>query len=401
MNRSDAVGSGSFVSRSQQLWIYRIAAIAVKGLFEAMEKEEMDQQENVGEKPPINNDSVGSHAINKEAARDLKQRRRNHHSSEFYTRGILKGDRTVLAQAITLIESSRKEQMEVARRIIEHCLPFSGNSLRIGISGVPGVGKSTFIESLGMKLAGAGRKPAVLTVDPSSERSGGSIMGDKIRMETLANCENVFVRPSPSGNTLGGVTRHTREITILCEAAGFDTIFIETLGVGQSETAVHGMVDFFLLLMLAGAGDELQGMKRGIMERADAIIINKADGNNLRNAEIARNAYQNALHLFPLPESGWKPRVLTCSAQNHEGIDQVWEMILEYMHLTQKNGYFSKNRRNQRKYWMHETIDQLLKEYFYQTDAMKEQLKMYEKKVREGKMSSYLAARDLLAFFHK
>ena len=366
-----------------------------------MEKEASGHSNYTDNLSSMSNKSESTYAINKEAARSFIKRRGNPYSSEYYSTGILKGDRTILAQAITLIESSRDEHLELARHIIEQCLPFSGNSLRIGISGVPGVGKSTFIESLGMKIAGAGRKPAVLTVDPSSERSGGSILGDKTRMETLANRENAFVRPSPSGNTLGGVTRHTREITVLCEAAGFDTIFIETVGVGQSESAVHGMVDFFLLLMLAGAGDELQGMKRGIMERADALIINKADGDHIRDAGIARNAYQNALHLFPLPESGWEPRVLTCSSQNHEGIDQVWEMILEYMHLTQNNGYFTQNRRNQRKYWMHETIDQLLKEYFYQTDRVKKQLKIYENKVLEGKTSSYLAARDLLAFFHQ
>ena len=334
--------------------------------------------------------------INEEALRKFRRKRKPKYTLDQYVDGILNGDRTMLGQAITLIESSLGEHMEMAQKIIERCLPYAGESLRIGITGVPGVGKSTFIEALGTKITGSGHKLAVLAVDPTSERTGGSILGDKTRMEKLAGDPKTFIRPSPSGDSLGGVARKTREAVVLCEAAGFDTIFIETVGVGQSETSVHSMVDFFLLLMLAGAGDELQGIKRGIMEMADAIAITKADGPNSEKAEMARSEYQKALHLFPPPESGWTTRVLTCSALNDQGIDQVWETIHEYIHFTRQNGYFTKNRRQQAKYWMYETINQILKDHFYQSDTIKEWLPQFEQQVLEGRTSSFMAARRLL-----
>ena len=340
-------------------------------------------------------------SINKEAAKRFRRKKGVKHSLEQYVNGILEGDRTILGQAITLIESSLGEHMEMAQQIIERCLPYAGNSIRIGITGVPGVGKSTFIESLGTKITESGQKLAVLAVDPTSGRTGGSIMGDKTRMEKLAADENAFIRPSPSGNSLGGVARKTREAVVLCEAAGFNNIFIETVGVGQSETSVHSMVDFFLLLMLAGAGDELQGIKRGIMEMADAIAITKADGNNVQKAEMAKKEYQKALHLFPLPESGWETRVLTCSARFNLGIDEVWETIHEFINYTKNNGHFEQNRSEQAKYWMYETINQILRDNFYQTDYIRNQLEKYENEVLEGKMSSFMAAKDLLNQYYK
>ncbi|MFW5944104.1 MAG: methylmalonyl Co-A mutase-associated GTPase MeaB [Bacteroidota bacterium] len=335
-------------------------------------------------------------SINREAAKRFRRVRRCKYSLDQYVKGIMKGDRTILGQAITLIESSRGEHKEMAQHIIERCLPYAGNSIRIGITGVPGVGKSTFIESLGTKITHSGRKLAVLAVDPTSERTGGSIMGDKTRMEKLAADENAFIRPSPSGDSLGGVARKTRETIVLCEAAGFNTIFIETVGVGQSETSVHSMVDFFLLLMLAGAGDELQGIKRGIMEMADAIAITKADGNNVRKAEMAQKEYLKALHLLPPRDSGWETRVLTCSAQFSRGIDEVWETILEYINYTSNNGYFTNNRNKQAKYWMYETINQILRDNFYQTTFIRDQLPQYEDEVLKGNISSFMAAKALL-----
>lgn len=357
---------------------------------------EKDRKKNPESALNVNKGVERPSSINKEAAKRFRRKRGARYSADQYVKGILEGDRTILGQAITLIESSRGEDMEMARQIVEKCLPYAGNSIRIGITGVPGVGKSTFIESLGIKITGAGNKLAVLAVDPTSERTGGSILGDKTRMEKLAADEKAFIRPSPSGDSLGGVARKTRETVILCEAAGFNTIFIETVGVGQSGTSVHSMVDFFLLLMLAGAGDELQGIKRGIMEMADLIAITKADGKNEQKAEMARKEYERALHLFPPPESGWETRVLTCSALFDQGIDKVWETIWEFVGFTKNNGYFMKNRKEQAKYWMYETINQILKDNFYQTDFIKDQLTKYENEVLEGKMSSYMAAKQLI-----
>src|SRR6056297_2233743 len=335
-------------------------------------------------------------SINEHALRKFRKRRKPQYTLEQYVDGILNGDRTMLGQAITLIESSRGEHMEMAQQIIERCLPYSGDSLRIGITGVPGVGKSTFIEALGTKITTSGHKLAVLAVDPTSERTGGSILGDKTRMEKLAADPKTFIRPSPSGDSLGGVARKTRETIILCEAAGFDTLFIETVGVGQSETSVHSMVDFFLLLMLAGAGDELQGIKRGIMEMADAIVINKADGQNIRKAEQAKNEYQNALHLFPPTPSGWIPKVLTCSSLVKTGIDEVWKVINEFIEKQKSNKFFALKRKEQAKYWMYESINESLKNNFYQQDNIKNKLKLFEDNVLQGKMNSFLAARMLL-----
>lgn len=313
-----------------------------------------------------------------------------------YFDGIRKGDRTLLSRAITLIESQLPASQELAQEIIGRCIPFSGKSLRIGITGVPGVGKSTLIEALGGKLTASGEKLAVLAIDPSSQRTGGSILGDKTRMETLANDPNAFIRPSPSAGTLGGVARKTREIMVLCEAAGFSVIFIETVGVGQSETAVHSMVDFFLLLMLAGAGDELQGIKRGIMEMADLIAITKADGDNVRASERAAREYRNALHLFPPARSGWTPDVLTLSSVKKTGLDPLWAKLESYVELVRNNGYFETNRREQLRHWMQETIRDTLISDFYQRKDIQKRYKEVEKAVTDGKISPFAGARSLL-----
>ena len=310
--------------------------------------------------------------------------------------GILEGNRTVLSQAITLIESSKSEQQELGENILEDCLEQTGNSLRIGITGVPGVGKSTFIEALGSYLVEQGKKLAVLTVDPSSSRSKGSILGDKTRMPELSSHKNAYIRPSPTGGALGGVARKTRESMLLCEAAGFNVIFIETVGVGQSETAVHSMVDFFLLLMLAGAGDELQGIKRGIMEMADLIAINKADQKNRSKAVQARLEYKNALSLFPPHESGWEPPVLTCSALENRGITDLWEEVESYVEHAKKSGHFESKRSEQSVYWFYESIDSQLKDRFYQNPTVMKRIPELEKEVKEGKISSFKAAKTLL-----
>ncbi len=316
-----------------------------------------------------------------------------------YVGGILEGNITLLSKAVTLVESSKPGHQVIAQEIIVRCLSHSGNSVRIGITGVPGVGKSTFIEALGKKITAAGGKLAVLAIDPSSERSRGSILGDKTRMEELAGDKNAYIRPSPSAGSLGGVARKTRETIILCEAAGFDHIFIETVGVGQSETAVHSMSDFFLLLMLAGAGDELQGIKRGIMEMADLIAINKADGNNADKAKMAKIQYQNALHLFPPKESDWVPKVQTCSALSEMGIAEIWDKVEEYRKLTVQNGYFAGKRNAQSSFWMHETIQEQMKRAFYQHPEMKEKIKEFENKVLSSEMSSFVAAGKLLEIY--
>jgi LAO/AO transport system kinase len=335
-------------------------------------------------------------SINPRIADRLKKTKRKKYSVEDYVKGILDGDRGILSQAITLIESSKFEHQKIAQEIIEKCLPFSGKSIRIGVTGVPGAGKSTFIEAFGKHVTNQGNKLAVLAIDPSSERSKGSILGDKTRMEELSVDPNAYIRPSPSAGSLGGVARKTRESLILCEAAGFDTILIETVGVGQSETAVHSMVDFFLLIKIAGAGDELQGIKRGIMEMADLISINKADGNNVHKAQLARVQFENALHLFPKSPSGWSPKVLTCSAIEKKGIDDIWNSILDYCSHTQHNGYFEQRRREQAKYWMYETINEQLKDGFYQMQLIKDQIPEFEQKVKNDEMSSFVAAFKLL-----
>lgn len=314
-----------------------------------------------------------------------------------YVEGILKGNVTILSQAVTLVESLRPEHQQIAQEVIEKCLPYTGNSMRIGISGVPGAGKSTSIDVFGLHvLERSGGKLAVLAIDPSSERSKGSILGDKTRMEKLSVQPNVFVRPSPSAGSLGGVARKTRETIVLCEAAGYDKIFVETVGVGQSETAVHSMVDFFLLIQLAGTGDELQGIKRGIMEMADGIIINKADGNNVEKAKLAATQFRNALHLFPAPESGWTPQVLTYSGFYNIGVKEVWDMVYNYMDFVHANGYFEYRRNEQSKYWMYETINEHLRDSFYNNPKIAAMLPMKEREVLGGMETSFVAAKDLL-----
>ena len=317
-----------------------------------------------------------------------------------YVEGILRGDVTVLSRAVTLLESMLPEHQAMAQEVVEKCLPHSGNSLRVGITGVPGAGKSTSIDSFGMHLlSNTDRKLAVLAVDPSSERSKGSILGDKTRMERLSAHHRAFIRPSASAGSLGGVARKTREAIILCEAAGYDTVFVETVGVGQSETAVYSMVDFFLLIQIAGAGDELQGIKRGIMEMADGIVINKADGDNVDEARRAAVHYRNALQLFPMPASGMRPQVQTYSGFFDLDIDKVWNMIDAYVAKVKENGWFDERRRYQQKFWMYETIDEQLKSRFYNTRGMQEVLSRYEWLLLQGKMTSFAAAGKVLDFF--
>lgn len=339
-------------------------------------------------------DNINS--INKKSASEFKKLKRKMLPVEEYVKGIKNGNITVLSRAITLVESSKKEHQQIAQEIINKCLPSNGNSFRIGITGVPGVGKSTFIETYGMYLIKKGKKIAVLAVDPSSKRSGGSILGDKTRMEKLSAEKNAFIRPSPSSGSLGGVAMKTAETVVLCEAAGFDTIFIETVGVGQSETAVSSMTDFFMLLMLAGAGDELQGIKRGIMEMADLIVINKADGENINAATRAKTEYQNALHLFPPAASGWNPKVITASAEEGTGISEIDCLLNDHLNFTKKNNYFLEKRNKQAKYRMYETINEELKNRFYGNEKISEKLKKAEKQILKGEISPYAAAFKIL-----
>jgi LAO/AO transport system kinase len=340
-------------------------------------------------------------SINPDVLTKSGRKRRNKYSVDEYVAGIFSGNRTILSQAITLVESSLPEHYDAAQAIIEKCLPYSANSIRIGITGVPGAGKSTFIETFGLHITGEGRKLAVLTIDPSSEKTKGSILGDKTRMELLSIHPDAFIRPTPAAGTLGGVARKTRETIILCEAAGFDTILVETVGVGQSETAVHSMVDFFLLLMLAGAGDELQGIKRGIIEMADIIAITKADGPNKLIAEGARVSFQNALHLFPAKSSKWKPEVLTCSALKDSGINELWESIMEYFAFTRKSGYFEELRKQQEVIRMHSTIIEYLNSSFYNQEEVKLLRPELERLLYEGSITSYKAAVLLLDKYFK
>lgn len=331
---------------------------------------------------------------------NFRRVRRRQFTVDEFVDGILAGNITILSQAVTLVESNLLEHQEIAQQIIERCLPYSGKSIRIGITGVPGAGKSTSIDTFGMHLCKQGRKLAVLAIDPSSERSGGSILGDKTRMEQLSHEPNAFIRPSPSAGSLGGVARKTRETIILCEAAGFDTVFVETVGVGQSETAVHSMVDFFLLIQLSGTGDELQGIKRGIMEMADAIVINKADGDNVPKANLAASHFRNALQLFPPTDSGWKPPVLTYSGFYGLGIKEIWDMIDEYRHFVQDSGYFYEKRQKQAKWWMYESINEALKNSFYNNPTVKGEIPLTEKQILSDQLSSFVGAQKLLdAYF--
>ena len=322
-------------------------------------------------------------------------------TSELIT-GILNHNNVALSRAITLVESTNINHFSKANEVINGCLPYANNSIRIGITGVPGVGKSTFIEAFGLHLTNLGKKVAVLAVDPSSTISHGSILGDKTRMEELVKDKNAYIRPSASGEMLGGVARKTREAIVLCEAAGYEIIIIETVGVGQSETAVHSMVDFFLLLKISGAGDELQGIKRGIMEMADAIIINKADGDNIRKANLAKTEFNRALHMFPAKSSGWQPQVATCSSITKEGIDAVWTTISNYLELTKTNNFFDENRQEQNQYWMLETINEKIKNNFYTNPSVISQLDKLKIAVHKNEISPFAAAQSLLeTYFEK
>lgn len=345
------------------------------------------------EQPPV---------VNPYLSRFLKKRP-TQMSADQFVEGIFAGNTTILSQAITLIENSLPENRALAQTIIQRCQERSNQikSMRIGITGVPGAGKSTFIEAFGGLLTSKGHKLAVLAIDPSSEKSKGSILGDKTRMETLCNDPKAFIRPSPSAGSLGGVARKTRETVILCEAAGYDVIFIETVGVGQSEIAVHSMSDFFLLLMLSGAGDDLQGIKRGVMEMSDLIAITKADGTNVDKASMARALYANALHLFPPTESGWVPTALTSSAVNKTGLTEILDKIYEYFELVQGNGYYQRKRREQSRFWMYESINESLKNSFYENPMVEKLLPEYEQAVLDGKFESFAAATELFEKFQE
>ncbi|MDF1868269.1 MAG: methylmalonyl Co-A mutase-associated GTPase MeaB [Saprospiraceae bacterium] len=333
------------------------------------------------------------------AKRQFKNKRQK--SISEYVEGILKGDRFLLSQAITLVESTRKKHQQLAAEIVEKCMPHSGESIRMGITGTPGVGKSTFIESFGLHLISQSRKTAVLAIDPTSQLSKGSILGDKTRMEKLSAHPDAFIRPSPTGGSLGGVARKTRETILLCEAAGFDSILVETVGVGQSEVAVHSMVDFFLLLLLPGAGDELQGIKRGIVEMADLIAVNKSDGDREKLAKAAKREYRNALHLFPPKESGWIPKVVTCSGLSGLGIEDIWSIVVDYKTLTRKNQFFVNHRNSQLKQWLFDTIDDRMKQLFFDNALVKAHLDRVENAVLSKKMSFSNGANILIDLFRE
>ena len=334
--------------------------------------------------------------VNIDSISKIKQNRKKQPSSDELISAILKGNITSLSQAITLVESKNVLHLEKANTVLKVCLPHANQSVRIGITGVPGVGKSTFIEAFGSYLTSIGKRVAVLAVDPTSSITKGSILGDKTRMEDLVKDKNAFIRPSPSGQSLGGVARKTRETIILCEAAGFDTIIIETVGVGQSEIAVHSMVDFFLLLKLAGAGDELQGIKRGIIEMADAIAINKADGDNLKAAKLAKVEFNRALHLYPEKESQWQPKVTLCSAIKNEGIEAIHKIIADYLSITQKNNYFNEKRSEQNKFWLLQTIEEQLKSDFFTNAIIKKELEKQLNLIETNKTTPFAAADYLL-----
>ncbi|MDN3595063.1 methylmalonyl Co-A mutase-associated GTPase MeaB [Zunongwangia endophytica] len=342
-----------------------------------------------------------SENVSDSAAERIKNLRKRKQNTTTLLQQLLNGNKTALGKAITLVESNQVKHQQQASEIIEGALASAGKSIRIGITGVPGVGKSTFIETFGSHLLKLGKKVAVLAVDPSSSISKGSILGDKTRMENLVKENHAFIRPSPSGDSLGGVARKTRESIILCEAAGFDVILIETVGVGQSETTVHSMTDFFLLLKLAGAGDELQGIKRGIMEMADAIVINKADGENLKPAKNAKLEFKRALQLYPAKGSTWKPEVLMSSALYNEGIAAVWDLIESFEKNTKKNGYFEQNRKQQSKFWLLQTINEQLKQSFYQNPEIKVALEEQLQEIFDQKTTPFIAAKQLLEKYSK
>ncbi|WP_290698020.1 methylmalonyl Co-A mutase-associated GTPase MeaB [Lacinutrix sp.] len=343
------------------------------------------------------NDGIPNPEITSDnAISKIKESRKQKKSTNDLVKAILNGNITALSQAITLVESKNAKHLEQANAVIKACLPHANKSVRIGITGVPGVGKSTFIEAFGSYLTSIGKTVAVLAVDPSSSLTKGSILGDKTRMEDLVKDKNAFIRPSPSGTSLGGVARKTRESIILCEAAGFNTIIIETVGVGQSETAVHSMVDFFLLLKLAGAGDELQGIKRGIIEMADAIAINKADGDNAKRAKLAKVEFNRALHMYPIKASKWQPKVVTCSAIKNDGIEGIYTMITNYLKLTTENDYFYSKRNEQNKFWLIQTIEEQLKSDFFSNTEIKKELQIQLKHIENNETTPFVAAEYLL-----
>lgn len=321
------------------------------------------------------------------------------YSTEEYLSAIRAGNNMMLSQGITLIESKNSQHNDKAQEIIKACLPYSGNSIRLGITGTPGVGKSTFIDNIGLKLLEKGFKVAVLAVDPSSQISKGSILGDKTRMENLSVQSNVFIRPSAAGDSLGGVARKTREAIILCEAAGYDFVIVETVGVGQSETAVHSMTDFFLLLLLPNSGDELQGIKRGVMEMADLIAINKADGEAMKSAKLAQKQCRNGLHLFPPKGNDWEAKALTCSALNDIGVDKIIAQIFSYKKITESNYYWLENRKAQAKYWLDESITSHLKLLFQSNEKVRAHYQKVEKKVINGEITPFKAAEELINIF--
>jgi LAO/AO transport system kinase len=320
---------------------------------------------------------------------------------EFYVKGVLSRDRRILSKTITLIESTLPAHQTLSQKLIDLLLPYTGNAVRLGITGVPGVGKSTFIETFGMHLVKKGHSIAVLAVDPSSKRSGGSVMADKTRMERLSVDSRAFIRPSPSGGTLGGVARKTRETMLVCEAAGFDVILVETVGVGQSEIAVASMVDFFLVLMLAGAGDEIQGIKKGVLEIADALAINKADGDNIEKARLAQKEYESALSLLVPSSPNWKPPVVICSALEMTGIDEIWEMVKKHRKILMTAGELDEKRRQQALDWMWSLVDEGLKDRFYQNPLVRRRLSHIIRKVENGTVSSSVAASELLSIIGK
>lgn len=326
---------------------------------------------------------------------------RTYQEIAYYFDGVKEGDRRSLAKAITLIESSLPEHRALAHRLIEACLPLSGRSIRLGISGVPGAGKSTFIESFGTLLTGEGHRVAVLTVDPSSERSGGSILADKTRMEKLAADPAAFVRPSPAGSTSGGVAKMTRETMLLCEAAGFDVIIVETVGVGQNETTVAGMVDFFLVLMITGGGDALQGIKMGILELADAVAITKADGENARRAERTRKELADAMHLLHAAPEPWAPRVVTCSALSMEGLTDIWKLILEHNRCLSQSGALYTRRKHQALKWMWALLEERLRDHFFSCPGIRERIAGCEARIVNDATTPTVASRELFLLYEK
>ena len=324
-----------------------------------------------------------------------------HKDPQYYIQGVLDSNRLMLSRTITLIESSLPAHQDMVRDIIDKLLPHTGNAVRLGITGVPGAGKSTFIDSFGSLLTRLGHRVAVLAIDPSSTRSGGSILGDKTRMMNLSVNEHAFIRPPPSGGTLGGVARKTRETMLACEAAGFDVIIVETVGVGQSETTVASMVDFFLVLMIAGAGDELQGIKKGVLEVADAIVINKADGDNQRRAELARKEYETALHLLTPGSKDWSPPVLTCSALKQSGLEEIWEMVTQHRSIMVTNGELETRRKQQALDWMHFLLGEGLKNWFYNHPSIIQQLPTLTDDINSKKVSPAAAATKLLQYLNR